>query len=82
MFRHDVIEQLSVEKGQCHHVTALDNFGVNGAQRLDCVGVEVFGFGHVVEAWMAIAHVVADEGEPHEGLMIRRGNASHRVHEL
>jgi hypothetical protein len=31
---------------------------------------------------MAIAHVVADEGEPHEGLMIRRGNASHRVHEL
>lgn len=79
---HCVVQQLAVEQRQRHHVRALWHDGVNRVQRGHGVGVEVVGLGHVVEPRVAVADVVADEGQPHQGRLVELLVATHGVHQF
>lgn len=82
VLRHDVIQQLAVKQRQRDHVAALGHGGVDGPERLQCVGIEVLWVRHVVEPRVAVAHVVADETEPHKGRVVRLLVARHRLHQF
>ena len=80
---HRVVQQLPVEECHAHYVRARWQHSlVQCRERLHGVLVEAVGGGHVIEAGVAVADVVADEREVRKDGVVQLLIAPHRVHEL
>mmetsp|Transcript_28693 Transcript_28693/g.49209 ORF Transcript_28693/g.49209 Transcript_28693/m.49209 type:complete len:442 (-) Transcript_28693:55-1380(-) len=79
---HGVVEQFAVEQRQSHDVTAVRHDGVNRVECLHGMGVEVIRLGHVVKTRVAVANIVADQGQPHQRRLVEGLVATHGIHQL